>query len=92
MMKYIRALVLLFLCSAVLFIPAAYAGVIADREVLANGITLLHAEKTGLPIVTVAIAIKAGSIAEPAEKSGLNLTADLLTRGQRPSRRRSAMP
>lgn len=82
MMKYIHAYILLFLCSTNLFIPSAYAGAIADREVLANGITLLHAEKTGLPIVTVAIAIKAGSIAEPTEKSGLaNLTSDLLNEG-----------
>jgi zinc protease len=81
-MKYMHAFILYLVFSAILFSPTAYAGGIAEREVLANGITLLHAEKTGLPIVTVAIAIKAGSIAEPAEKSGLaNLTADLLNEG-----------
>jgi len=82
MMKKMRPLILLLICSITLFIPLSYAGGIADREVLANGITLLHAEKTGLPLVTVVIAVKAGSIAEPAEKSGLaNLTADLLNEG-----------
>jgi zinc protease len=50
--------------------------------VLPNGLTLLHAEKTGLPIVSVVVAIKAGSMAESSEKSGLaNLTADLLNEG-----------
>ena len=82
MMKKMRPLILLLICSITLFIPLSYAGGIADREVLANGITLLHAKKTGLPLVTVVIAVKAGSIAEPAEKSGLaNLTADLLNEG-----------
>jgi len=77
-----HAIILLFLCSLALFVTSSYAAPIADREVLANGMTLLHSEKTVLPIVTVVVAIKAGSIAEPAEKSGLaNLTADLLNEG-----------
>ena len=82
MRQKIRASLLLFICSVTLFIPSSNAGSIADREVLPNGITLLHSEKTGLPIVTVVIAIKAGSIAEPPEKAGLaNLTAALLNEG-----------
>jgi zinc protease len=82
MMKYMQVFMLLILCWAIPFVTSAYAGAIADKEELPNGITLLHAEKTGLPIVTVVIAIKAGSVAEPAEKPGLaNLTADLLNEG-----------
>ena len=82
MMKKIPAIILLLLCSIILFSASSYAGPIADREVLANGMTLLHSEKTGLPIVTVVVAIKAGSVAEPVEKSGIaNLTADLLNEG-----------
>jgi zinc protease len=72
----------LFICVLFLFNTTAYGGAIADRESLPNGITLLHSEKTGLPIVTVVVAIKAGSVVETAEKAGLaNLTADLLNEG-----------
>ena len=82
MKKYIQSFILLFLCQTTLFITSVYAGPIADRQVLPNGLTLLHAEKTGLPIVSVVVAIKAGSMAESSEKSGLaNLTADLLNEG-----------
>ncbi|MDA8432800.1 MAG: pitrilysin family protein [Nitrospiraceae bacterium] len=60
----------------------ASAAAIAEREVLPNGMVLLHAERTGLPIVKVVLAIKAGSVAEPPSKEGLaNLTADLLNEG-----------
>ncbi len=61
---------------------ASSADVLADREVLPNGITLLHSEKKTLPIIKVVMAIKAGSLVEPADRAGLaNLTADLLTEG-----------
>jgi len=81
-MKRVYVFSLQFICVLFLFSTFSYAADIADREVLPNGITLLHAEKTGLPIVTVVVAIKAGSVAEPAEKAGLaNLTADLLNEG-----------
>jgi zinc protease len=60
----------------------AKAAAIAEREVLPNGMVLLHAERTGLPIVKVVLAIKAGSVDEPPGKGGLaNLTADLLNEG-----------
>lgn len=82
MMKKILVFSLLFICSLSLFSATSYAGSIADREVLPNGMTLLYSGKTGLPIVTVVVAIKAGSIVEPAEKAGLaNLTADILNEG-----------
>ena len=82
MIKKTHASILLFLCSITFFITVSNAAPIADREVLANGMVLLHSEKTVLPIVTVVVAIKAGSIAEPEEKAGLaNLTADLLNEG-----------
>lgn len=61
---------------------AAPAERLADRLVLPNGIVLLHAEKKALPIVTVSVVVKAGSIYEPPSKAGLaNLTADLLNEG-----------
>jgi zinc protease len=74
--------ILLSICMLFLLHGGVSAEPIADREVLANGITLLHSEKTGLPIVTVVVAIRAGAVAEPLEKAGLaNLTADLLNEG-----------
>ena len=81
-MKKIQICILLFLCLLFPFHTLSYAGSIAQREILDNGITLLHSEKTVLPIVTVVVAIKAGSVAETPEKAGLaNLTADLLNEG-----------
>jgi len=70
------------------FRAEAFDGEIAQRTVLPNGMLLLHSEKKALPMVKIVVAIKAGSIAEPAEKAGLaNLTADLLNEG---TERRSA--
>jgi zinc protease len=61
--------------------PAA-AGPIAHREVLPNGIVLLVAERPEVPIVAVRGFLRAGSVFDPADKSGLaNLTGSLLTRG-----------
>ena len=57
-------------------------GTLGKRIVLKNGMVLLLAEKHEIPMVTVSMAIKAGSVAEPAEKPGLaSLTASLLTQG-----------
>jgi zinc protease len=79
LMKRLCLLLLIFF----LFRPApASAGRMAGREVLPNGMVLLHAERSALPIVRVVLAIKAGSVTEPAEKAGLaHLTADLLNEG-----------
>lgn len=52
------------------------------RVEMENGLILLVAERTTLPIVTVEVLVKAGSYQEPKEKAGLaNLTATLLTLG-----------
>jgi zinc protease len=72
------------LCLLALHLTAipATAGRTADREVLSNGLVLLHSEKTELPIVKVVVAVKAGSVVEPPSEPGLsNLTADLLNEG-----------
>lgn len=82
MIKKIQLSVLLVLCLIFLPHSSSYAAGIAEREVMDNGITLLHSQKSVLPIVTVVVAIKAGSITELPEKAGLaNLTADLLNEG-----------
>ncbi|MBI5197520.1 MAG: insulinase family protein [Nitrospirae bacterium] len=53
-----------------------------DRIVLDNGLVLLVAERHTLPTVHVSMAIQAGAVLDPAEKSGLaNLTASLLEEG-----------
>jgi zinc protease len=55
---------------------------LGKRIILKNGMVLLLAEKHEIPMVTVSMAIKAGSVAEPSEKPGLaSLTASLLTQG-----------
>jgi zinc protease len=80
--ELMRRICLLFLFFVLVCPATASAGRMADREVLPNGMVLLHAERSALPIIRVVLAIKAGSITEPAEKAGLaNLTADLLNEG-----------
>ncbi len=83
--RTIRSACFFFLfCLFALNIPAAPAGAAgpAEREVLPSGLTLLHSERTELPMVKVVVAIKAGSVLEPSSKAGLaNLTADLLNEG-----------
>lgn len=80
-----RRLAALSFCLLFLFISAETAfpaEELAKREALESGLVLLHSQKQALPIVKVVLAIKAGSIFEPAQKAGLaNLTADLLNEG-----------
>jgi zinc protease len=80
----INALILT-LTAIMLFItplPAQADGPLGKRIVLENGMVLLLSEKHELPVVTVSMAIKAGSVVEPADKPGLaSITASLLTQG-----------
>jgi len=72
-------LVLLLLLG--LAAPAA-ATPLAHREVLANGIVLLVAERPAVPIVAVRVLVEAGAVYDPPDRAGLaNLTGALLTRG-----------
>ncbi|MBI5633992.1 MAG: insulinase family protein [Nitrospirae bacterium] len=67
---------------AVFLASQAAAGPLAEREILSNNMVLLHAERRVLPIVTIVMAVRAGSIAEPSDKAGLAyLTAALLNEG-----------
>src|SRR5882762_11986724 len=53
-----------------------------EKVVLKNGLTLLLMEKHGVPMVSVAAIVKAGSVADPAGEEGLaSLTAGLLRKG-----------
>ena len=58
------------------------AELLGKRIVLDNGMILLLSEKHAIPMVTVNMAIRAGSMAEPGDKPGLaSITASLLTQG-----------
>ncbi len=64
--------------------PAAAlaAGPIGKRIVLDNGMVLLLSAKHDIPMVTINMAIRAGSMVEPVDKPGLaSITASLLTQG-----------
>lgn len=74
----------LSLCAALgaLAVAPAFAGPLAHREVLPNGVVLLVAERPAIPIVVVRVYLRAGSVYDPIDAGGLaNLTADVLTRG-----------
>jgi len=75
-------LILVFLLI-VQFARAGYsAEPIGKRIVLENGMILLLSEKHDIPMVTMNMAIKAGSMVEPADKPGLaSIAASLLTQG-----------
>ena len=66
-------------------LPAAAAPssqVLGVREKLPNDLVWLFAETPELPLVTLQLLIKAGTLQEPPEKAGLaNLTAQLLLSG-----------
>ena len=70
--------------ALLLTLPSHPAGAapFATREALPNGLVLLTAERPALPIVTVRVLVRAGSLHEPADLPGLaNLTAVLLPQG-----------
>jgi zinc protease len=77
-LRRVGALVFVLLLLPV-FVAAA---LLAEREVLGNGLTLLIASRHALPIVTIKVTVQAGPLWEPEDRAGLAyLTASLLTRG-----------
>lgn len=88
--KIISVLILIAMTALFLALPilSSAAEPLGKRIVLKNGMILLLSEKHELPVVTVSMAIRAGSIVEPPDKPGLaSITASLLTQG---TKRRSA--
>jgi zinc protease len=80
MKRPVVVLVVAVLVLSALRAPAATP--LAHREVLANGIVLLVAERPAVPIVAVRLFMRAGAVLDPADRAGLaNLTGGLLTRG-----------
>jgi len=56
--------------------------VLGVREKLPNGLVWLFSEQSGLPLVTLNLLVKAGTLQDPQGKEGLaNLTASLLLSG-----------
>jgi len=82
-MKQRTYFLMLVLLLVVQFARAGYsAEPIGKRIVLENGMILLLSEKHDIPMVTMNMAIKAGSMVEPADKPGLaSIAASLLTQG-----------
>jgi zinc protease len=82
-MKLKRFILLIILTVACQFSQKASAAEpIGKRIPLENGMVLLLSEKHDIPMVTMNMAIKAGSTAEPEDKPGLaSITASLLMQG-----------
>jgi len=63
-------------------IPMGSYALDANRKELENGLVVLHAERTNLPMVVVNLLIKASPLDEPADKAGLaSMVASMLTEG-----------
>ena len=81
-MKRVVCTVLLLLVFVAGVPTTPTAAPLAHREVLANGIVLLVAERPAVPIVAVRVFTRAGAVLDPPAKGGLaNLTGATLTRG-----------
>ncbi|MBI4644946.1 MAG: insulinase family protein [Deltaproteobacteria bacterium] len=69
-------------------LSASSPQVLGVREKLPNGLVWIFSEQSGLPLVTLKLLVKAGTLQEPQGKEGLaNLTASLLLSG---TKKRSA--
>ena len=82
--KFRHLLILMLAVVSLVIVPitAKSAEPLGKRITLNNGMVLLLSEKHEIPMVTVSMAVKAGSVVEPADKPGLaSLTASLLTQG-----------
>jgi predicted Zn-dependent peptidase len=83
-MKAMRYLVVAIVTSGLGWTSAAQTLKLPPHEkvVLKNGLTLLLMEKHGVPIVSLAAIVKAGSVTDPAGEEGLaSVTAGLLRKG-----------
>jgi zinc protease len=86
-MKSVRVARTIWIFVAALFLTgAAFAAeapqVLGVKEELPNGLVWLFSEQRNLPLVTINLMIKAGTLRDPEGKEGLaNLTAILLLQG-----------
>jgi zinc protease len=80
--KQIRIFIIMLSILQALSASSYAAERLGKRVVLENGMVLLLSEKHDIPMVTMTVAIKAGSTAAPVDKSGLSsITASLLMQG-----------
>lgn len=81
-MKTVKYCIILLTLISIQVSAVFAAEPLGKRIPLENGMVLLLSEKHDIPMVTVNMAIKAGSTAEPGDKPGLaSITASLLTQG-----------
>jgi zinc protease len=82
MMRHINKAFILLLITVMAPLAVQAAAPIGKRIVLENGMVLLLSEKHTIPMVTINMAIKAGSVSVPADKPGLaSIAASLLMQG-----------
>ncbi len=82
MHTHLRKTGLVLLLVALSLHAPAEAAPLGRRVAMENGLTLLVAERPTLPMVTLQILVKTGSMPEPKDKAGLaDLTAALLPLG-----------
>jgi zinc protease len=80
--KFKKILAVCLLITYYLLSPARAEALDAKRNVLSNGLVVLHSENHSLPLVMFTLIVKTGQIDEPKEKAGLaNLLSELLTEG-----------
>ncbi len=72
----------LFTTVFAFFTPSNGHAVRINKSTLDNGLTILHAERSSIPMVGLTLLIKASPLNEQSEKAGLaNLTAKMLLEG-----------
>ena len=82
MTQKILGVILLLALSQILWAHFALSAEIVRKTTLANGLTLVVAERNQLPTVHLQVLLRAGSSVDTANQAGLaNLTAELLLQG-----------
>lgn len=77
-----RAALYLVLMVFMLTLSSQALALEVNRKVTPEGLTVLHVERTHLPMVVFVLLVNAGAVDEPAERAGLaSLTAGLLEEG-----------
>ncbi len=82
MPQKILGIILLLALSQILWAHFSFSAEIVRKTTLANGLTLVVAERNQLPTVHLQVLLRAGSSVDTANQLGLaNLTAELLLQG-----------
>ena len=74
----------LLLAAVVLLCPAAAHAIPVDKATIDPGVSLLVSRQRAIPMVSIVIVLRGGTLAEPPDKGGVAaVTAELLQRGTR---------